>query len=162
MDHIILSKILSRPNYHMRKLVHKIIVVILTPILLFSTTSFTVEKHYCGEMVCAIGLEGVDFSKNSNENNNLSNHVSCSDEDISCCTGEIDCCSTETIAIKGSTIKKEKEIQIKIEKTLSINLLPVTQIKMQCNKVKVACKYATYSSPLLVKDIIIDQEVFLI
>lgn len=99
----------------MHKLSHKIIVVLLTPILLFSTTSFTIEKHICGEMICSIDLKGVDFT-NKDKNNTHPDGSCCLDEKSSCCTGDADCCIDDLIVVKGIKIKKEKKYKLQLKR----------------------------------------------
>jgi hypothetical protein len=68
----------------MRKYIHKITSILMAVLVLFSTFSFTVAKHYCGDFLVAISYVGAvgtcEMNKDSSTTIKKSN----------CCTDEID------------------------------------------------------------------------
>ncbi|MCF6222438.1 MAG: hypothetical protein L3J34_01790 [Flavobacteriaceae bacterium] len=147
----------------MKKCVCKLVVAFLVPLVLFSTTSFTIEKHKCGDNICSVSFKG--FESNGYKSNKTFSHSAnscCLVIENTCSINGENCCEDNSILVNGTVIKKEKITQIKIEKIVSFNFLYVPINIVPCNKQKLARQYATYSSPLITKDINVINEVFLI
>lgn len=87
----------------MKTFITKISATILSLVVLFSSMSFTIDKHYCGETLVDVSYFG---------------------EADNCCKGEMKmnsdaskekkkkCCKNETILIESSTFDKEKLITL--------------------------------------------------
>lgn len=69
----------------MREVFRKITAVLMVAILLLSTTSFSIYKHFCGDNLVAISTEKVDSCCDS-EINIKSNKLNFSEKD--CCKNE--------------------------------------------------------------------------
>lgn len=139
----------------MQKLSHKIIAVLLIPIVLFSTTSFTVEQHICGENICSISLESM------NRNSSHQNDSCCLDED-SCCTDEPDCCIDEFEFVEASVVKMEKETELKLNQINFLTSLIFSYQELLNPSISTSKHFINYESPVIVKDIQVNQQIFLI
>jgi len=139
----------------MKKIFHKILAILLIPMVLFSTTSFSVEKHICGENICSVSLESV------NTNNSHQGDSCCLDED-SCCTDEPDCCIDEFEFVEGSVVKKEKETELKLNQINFLTSLIISYHELLNPNISASKHYINYTPPVLVKDILVNHQVFLI
>ncbi len=87
----------------MKSFLKKISAFILSFVVLFSSMSFTIDKHYCGETLIDVsffgkaegcGMEGMKMNSNAKK------------------IGKKKCCKDETIFIESSTFDKEKLISL--------------------------------------------------
>lgn len=144
----------------MKKCLCKLVVVFLVPLVLFSTTSFTIEKHKCGDNICAVSFKGFD-SNNSKSNKTFSHSAKCCLEiDNTCCIDDVNCCEEDTTVVNGSTIKKEKKNLVKIESFVFNNSLFLTIVNKIYSYNKTKPIFNNYSPPLIVKDISVINQVF--
>ena len=71
----------------MKEFSHKIFAILMSFVVLFSTTSFAITEHYCGDTL----MDTAIFSKASScgmETENTSSSSDCSSLDIDCCTDQ--------------------------------------------------------------------------
>lgn len=137
----------------MKEFIKKISVTILSFIVLFSSMSFTVEKHYCGETLVDVsyfgkaegcGMDGMRMNFEQAEKKMKK------------------CCKNETELIKTSDFDKEKPVTLQqpsIEFVAFfiqsyINLYQETQLEKEY--------YKDFSPPDVEKDIQILHQTFLI
>ena len=147
----------------MKRLKHKIISILLIPIVLFSTTSFSVEKHICGDNICSISIETIDSGEAIDKT--TSDHPvdsCCIDAEGSCCSGDASCCEKEWEQVDGSIAKKEKEIHLNAIHPYFVAAYIFSLNEIFVSDVDVSKEYTNYISPLIVKDLLIINQVFLI
>jgi hypothetical protein len=133
----------------MKSIFHKIFSILLIPILLFSTTSFSVDKHICMDSVYSISIfgEADDCSMEMEHCDKLTlNYCILSDENS---------CKDVIEFIAGSTGNQEKQIQLNFEQTHF--LLFIIFSKPNLNKTN---SHKNYSSPKVVKNLYILNQVF--
>ncbi len=138
----------------MKQLIKKTGAVLMAFVVLFSTMSFTISEHYCSEMLVDTAL----FSKA--ESCDMEIQKSISPED--CSIQKDSCCSDVVIQIEGqselevdfSSLSPEQQVFVALFIDSYLNLFEGLDNNI------VPFKY--YSPPLLVKDIQILDEVFLI
>ncbi|GGD13898.1 HYC_CC_PP family protein [Hyunsoonleella pacifica] len=130
------------------QLLHKIFSVTLALLVLFSTVSFTIEKHYCGDTLIDVavfseakscGMESADVMQQK-----------------SCCDDEID-------VVEGQDELKQasfEELDIKQQQFLVA--FTYTYINGFKSLPKETISHKDYSPPNLVYDIQVLDEVFLI
>lgn len=140
----------------MNKLKHKILSIILIPIVLFSTTLFSVDKHICMDNVYSISIFGEAANcgmemENCEENN--SNTYTISDED---------CCSDENKIISGSEIGLEKEKKFIIKQINLITFFIVSKYFLFNSNLKGSVPFKYYLPFIVTKNISVIYQVFLI
>ena len=141
----------------MKKIFHKILAILLIPMVLFSTTSFSVEKHICGENICSVSLDSMNTNNFHQEDDSC-----CIDDEDSCCTDEPDCCFDEFEFVKGSVVKKEKEAELKLDKVNFLTSFIITYQELFNSNISSSKHYINYTSPVIVKDILVNHQIFLI
>lgn len=132
----------------MKQLLHKITTIALAFLVLLSTVSFAVEKHFCcGELV-SVSLYPEDFSCGESaffKTNNVSKN--------SCCTGFLE-------AVKGQdrlTVASDKKEKVVTQYVVASApyLSPSATIVLQKKT-----RFTKYVPPLLVYDVQIAHQVF--
>jgi hypothetical protein len=127
----------------MKQLIHKLFSGLLAIIVLFSTISFTVDSHYCGERlvdvavfseVSGCGMEmrkemcdGVSFSKKS-------------------------CCKNETSIVEGNSIDQQVLKNLKLQQINFVTAFVVSYNNLFLYKTQVSSLYL-YKPPIIHKDI---------
>ena len=72
----------------MKQLFHKVISVVMAVVVLFSTMSFTINMHYCGDTLVDTAIFqktktcGMEIQKTSNKDCSISKKNCCNDEQI--------------------------------------------------------------------------------
>ncbi len=138
----------------MKQLIKKTGAVLMAFVVLFSTMSFTISEHYCGEMLVDTAL----FSKAESCGMEIQKPIS----PEGCSIQKDSCCSDVVIQIEGqselevdfSSLSPEQQVFVALFIDSYLNLFEGLDNNI------VPFKY--YSPPLLVKDIQILDEVFLI
>ncbi len=90
----------------MKATLHKIMSIAMVWVVLFSTLSFTVDKHYCGDVLIDIAL----FKKAKDCGMSMSMSTSSSSD-----MPEMECCHNEQIVIKGQDELKHSFEKINLE-----------------------------------------------
>lgn len=142
----------------MKGIINKLMATFLTLLVLFTTTSYSVEKHICGGNVYSVslfgpaencGMEGdyLEFieSNQSNDFNAVSNES---------------CCHDEGSFLAGSTVQQDSGISFKTDKIyfLASYFLCSTQF-VEINA-GTSEHHKNYIPPLIGKDISVLYEVF--
>lgn len=134
-------------------LFHRIVSSVLSFVILFSTMSFKVEKHYCGNTLVDVaiftasekcGMEMVEMSSNTSINKK------------SCCKDEVD-----VIAGQDDLTLKSFDDLHKIQKSVLI-AYAYSYVNLYESLPKQIIPHRDYSPPTLIKDIHILDETFLI
>lgn len=136
------------------KAVYKISVCLLSMLLLFSTSSFTVSLHYCGkdfagfsfndtEMVC--GMENMHSST-----------------DDSCDLHKENCCHTKTVVVDGQNERQTVKKSLVPHQQIFITAFIYTYINLFQEQTNQFVPFKHYNSPLLVSDTQLLYETFII
>ncbi len=131
---------------------HKTGVVVLALLVLFSTFSFTISAHYCGNTLVDISL----FSKADNCGMELPR--STDKESIT----KKPCCSDETIVFEGSEELLKSSLGLSQEQQVFVATFVYTHLALLESAEIAPGPYEGYPPPLLVHDIQLLDEVFLI
>ncbi|ADY28605.1 HYC_CC_PP family protein [Cellulophaga lytica] len=134
----------------MKQLLHKITTIALALLVLLSTVSFAVEKHFCcGELV-SVSVYPEDFGCGESAFVQTSN------------TSEDNCCKGILEAVKGqdrltvASDQKEKVItQYVVTSILSLTASDLYVLKQKTSEKK-------YAPPLLVQNLQVSHQVFII
>ncbi len=127
---------------------HKAFSVSLALLVLFSTVSFTIEKHYCGDVL-------VDVSV-FNEAKTCGMETQEMPQKKSCCKDEID-------VVKGQDELKTVSLEdLDIEDQEFMPVFSINYFNGYISISKVTIPFNDYSPPNLVRDVLILDQVFLI
>lgn len=130
----------------MKNAFQHIISVTMALLVLFSTFSFTVNKHFCGSDL----IDQAVFSEA--ESCGMDMGVNAIDH----------CCSTEKISIEGQKELKNNLISFTFQQQLFVNTFTFTYLSLFETLPKQVVPFKDYTCPLLVSDIQLDDQVFLI
>ncbi len=137
----------------MKQFIHKIASVLMAFVVLFSTMSFTIDMHYCGDTL-------VDTSV-------FSKAESCGMESMETSTCESPelkkkCCSEEQISFEGENELQLTFEDLNFEQQVFISSFIYTYINLFEGLEENIIPLQDYSPPLVVKDIQLLDEVYLI
>lgn len=136
----------------MKKFVSKITAILLALVVLLSTFSFNVEKHFCGDSLVAISYVG--------------NVDSCNDVEKDSCeskTIEPSCCKDDTEFLKGQTQIQKSPVEKVIFAKITIEVTSYIYNKqLFLNLEKQFVPHRLYIPPKLFSDIQVLHEVFII
>lgn len=138
----------------MKACLHRIVSVVLAMVVLFSTTSFTVNMHYCGDHL-------VDM-KIYQEAEGCGMEISMTNSTPETALSKTPCCKNEQILVQG-----QDELQTSIE---NFNTYPdyvfvsvvYTYLNLFESLPKEIIPFKDYSPPNLVADIHVLDQVFII
>ncbi len=137
----------------MKKLFHKILSLLLTVVMLFSTLSFTIDMHYCGNMLVDAALfakaEGCGMEQPT------SNTTSCTITKKSCCTDT-------QLTYEGQDELKISFDKLGIKHQVFVVALSYSYVHLFEEQEIDRIPFEEYPPPLLVKDIRLLNETFLI
>jgi hypothetical protein len=123
-------------------------------VVLFSTMSFTITKHYCGDTLIDTSI----FDKASTcgmETQNISASADCS-------VLKIDCCSNEQTIVDGQNELQVQVATISFEKQIFITSFIYTYINLFESLNNTVSSYEEYEPPLVIKQIYKFDETYLI
>ena len=140
----------------MSKLSHKILAILMSFVVLFSTTSFAITKHFCGDTLVdtAIFSEASTCGMESQKDTSVA---------ISGCSIiKKDCCKDEQVLIDG-----QDEVQLQVDKIsfnqeLFIASFIYTYINLFVNLENNVSSFEEYEPPLVIKEIFKIDETYLI
>jgi hypothetical protein len=139
----------------MKNVFHKIVAIFFAQILLFSTTSFSINKHFCSDSIYSVSVlgEAEDCGMEMK---------SCENEESGLCSfSNESCCHDVNTVVEGKTIVKTNELQIDVN-TFFLTAFAITYQNLHQSNTKTSKRYNNYISPLINKDINVLYEVFLI
>lgn len=132
-----------------KTILHKAFSINLAVIVLFSTFSFTVEKHFCGDRLVDIAV--------------FSDVKGCGMEVAKTLEKKKSCCKDEVEIIKGQDdLKLDRFDKLSIEKQLFITSFVITYAALFESLPKHIVPHRDYSPPNLVADIQLLDQVFII
>ncbi len=137
----------------MKKVFQKISSILMAVVVLFSTMSFTVDLHYCGDTL----VETAVFHKAKGCGMEMQNP---STED--CAIIKSDCCSNNQIVVDGQDELQLSLEKISFEKQQFITSFIYTYINLFESVKESTNSYKDYSPPLVVKELYKLDETYLI
>lgn len=131
---------------------HKIFSAVLACLVLFSTFSFTVEKHYCGENLIDVAI----FTKAANCGMDMDSVSSTYLEKKHCCKDEI-------VVLKGQdNLKKASFEDLKFDQKLFLSTFVYSFLNLFEGLPELVIPHKNYSPPNLIVDIQVLDQVFII
>jgi len=140
----------------MNQIFKKITAVLMTFVVLFSTMSFAVSEHYCGDEL----VNSAIFSRAKSCEMKMDIQISSSTED--CYFDKEDCCSDIIKLVEGQNVVKTQILNLNIEQQALITLFGFTYINLFEGLEKNVVPFKYHTPPLLIRDIQILDSVFLI
>jgi len=138
----------------MKLFIKKITALLMAFVVLFSTMSFTISEHYCGDHLVDSGL----FSKA--ENCGMEMEKPSSNKD--CSIKKSNCCSDVIKQFEGQNKLKSDTSTVTFNQQLFIASFITSYINVFEGLEENIIPFKAYSPPFLVKDIQILDEVYLI
>ena len=138
----------------MKSLFHRLLSLSLALIVFFSTMSFTVVSHYCADNL-------VDFSLF----NNASWCGDLVDDSFSkvCEISETPCCSSDQFDVEGmDDLHKASFESLTFDQQLFVATFTYSYLSLFEDLDKESISFANYNPPLLVRDILLLDQTFLI
>ncbi|MGV6845530.1 MAG: HYC_CC_PP family protein [Lutibacter sp.] len=137
----------------MKEVFKKIAAVLMALVVVLSTMSFTVSQHYCGGEL----VDSAVFSKA--ESCEMDQTVSIQKE---CSIQKKNCCDDVIKRIKGKKIVKNNEVSFFNQNLIFATTFNVTYNNLFKGISRQIIPFKNYSPPLLVCDIQVTHQVFLI
>ena len=136
----------------LKEFFYKTFSVALACLVLFSTLSFTVEKHYCGENLIDIAI----FSKADNCGMDKEALAANYKEEKSCCKNEVE-------VLKGQDqLKKASFEDLQFHQQLFLSTFVYSYLNLFEGLPEQVIPFKNYSPPILITDIHLVEQVFLI
>ncbi len=129
---------------------HKTIALVLALLVQVSTFSFTVDKHFCGNMLVDMAV----FSSAETCGMNMMSGMDSSEEDT--------CCTNEKTEVEGQDELKISFGSLDLEQQLFLTSFTYTYLNIFEGEPLLVIPFSYYSPPLLVTDIQVLDQVFLI
>lgn len=137
----------------MKKLFHRTGSFTLALLVLLSTMSFTVDKHFCGEMLVDRAVFSEAKSCGMHDDNSTSSEKP-NPEDI--------CCSKQQVSIEGQDELSLSYDELDLQQQVFLASFTYSYIKLFEGQPKQVIPFKHYSPPLLVRDVQLLDQVFLI
>ena len=137
----------------MKQVFHKIMSMLMTFVVLFSTLSFTVNMHYCGDTL----MDTAIFHKAKTcgmEMENLSSK--------DCSVTKTNCCSDEQLVVDGQDELQLSVDKISFEQQVFIASFVYTYINLFEGLDNNVSSYEEYEPPLVIRQIFKLDETYLI
>ena len=138
----------------MKQLLRKISAIIMAFVVLFSTMSFTVSEHYCGHKLVDIGF----FSKAESCGMELQKSASSKD----CELKKSNCCSDEVKQFTGQNELNTSFSSLNFEQQVFVASFTYAYLNLFERLAVNIIPFKYYTPPLLVTDILVLDQVFLI
>ncbi|MCK0177674.1 hypothetical protein MWU50_00055 [Flavobacteriaceae bacterium S0862] len=137
----------------MKSKLHKIFSFAMAFVVLFSTMSFTINKHFCGNTLVdtALFVEAKTCGMEEQVSNNTDDAIT-----------KNNCCSTEELLIEGQDNLKLDFTKFDLQQKIFVSTFVYTYINLFEGITKESIHFKDYSPPLIVKDIHTLDEVYLI
>ena len=138
----------------MKKVLHKILSVFLAFTVMFSTLSFSVDKHVCMGEVTDVSyfLEAENCGMIEDHNQDLDSQVAIKG---------IPCCDNVQVLFPGKNVEQQALETLKIEKTYFLLAYFITSLD-QIDELNLDKKIIIQPPPILYTDLVILHQSFLI
>lgn len=136
----------------MKKMFHNIVSTLMAFLVLFSTVSFTVDKHFCGSILVdlAVFSEAKTCGMEAHQ------------DDAEPSEKKDSCCSNEKIAIEGQDELKSAFKALDLDQQVFLASFTYSYFNLFEGLPEQIIPFSDYSPPLLVTDIQLMDQVFLI
>ena len=137
----------------MKQVFHNILSIAMAFVVLFSTMSFTVNMHYCGDTLVETAIFnkakgcGMDMNKPSTEG---------------CTITKKDCCKNEQTLVDGQDELQLHVDNITLEQQVFIASFVQTYLNLFEDLDTQASSYTTYEPPLVIRQLFKLDETYLI
>jgi hypothetical protein len=138
----------------MKQVFQKITAILMTFVVVFSTMSFTISEHYCGDHL----VDSALFSKAESCGMDMQK-VTLGDD---CNIDKSDCCDDVVKEFKGQNELETEVSTLKFQQQVFISAFVYTYINLFEGLEKNVVPFKNYSPPLLVRDVQVLDSVFLI
>lgn len=135
----------------MKKVFQKSGSLIMAFLVLFSTMSFTVEKHFCGQILVDLAI----FSEA--ETCGMEMHMPSSEE-----KSEDSCCKEQKISVEGQKDLKLSFDKLDFSQQVFISSFTYSYVDLFEGLPRLVVPFKDYSPPLLVRDVQLLDQTFLI
>ena len=138
---------------HMKQVFHKIMSLTMTFVVLFSTMSFTVNMHYCGDTLVETAIFhkakgcGMEMEKPSTEG---------------CSITKNNCCDDKQLVVEGQDELQLQVDKISFEQQVLIASFVYTYINLFEGLEKNVSSYEEYKPPLVIRQLYKIDETYLI
>jgi len=140
----------------MKETLRQIVSVTMALLVLFSTMSFTVDMHYCGDHL-------VDFSFSEKVDTCMMKaEMSRSSNECAVMEMEMDCCTDLEIVLEGQDDLKISFDQLTLEQQNFVSAYLYSYVNLFKGDDIGIISFKEYSPPLLIRDIQILDQTFLI
>lgn len=137
----------------MKQVFHKIMSLLMAFVVLFSTMSFTVDMHYCGDTL----MDTAIFHKAETCGMEMENPLT-----DGCSITKKNCCSDEQLAVEGQDELQLQVDKITFEQQVFIASFVYTYINLFEGLDNNVSSFEEYEPPLVVKQIFKIDETYLI
>lgn len=140
----------------MKRFLTKILSIFLTFAVLFSTTSFTADMHYCCDKLVDVAVFGkaTPCDQIIQKPENPIKKCSIGDTD--------DCCSNKSFIQKGDDNLKKVSVELNAENFVFLHTFFYTYINRFEGLESKVVPFSLYDPPLIQKDILVLLETFLL
>jgi len=138
----------------MKQVFHKTISLLMTFVVLFSTMSFTIDMHYCGDTL----VDTAIFKKAKT----CGMEMQSSTTDSDCSITKKDCCTDKEINIDGQDELKISFDKLTLDQQVFVASFVYTYTNLFEGLEKNVTSYRDYAPPLVVKTIYKLDETYLI
>lgn len=142
----------------MKQLFTKISSVLLAIVVVFSTMSFSISEHYCGDYLVDTGIFSKAESCGMEIETDLVNAIAID----GCSIEKSNCCQDLVKHIEGQQILKADNSSLSIEKQNIVAAFLFSYLYIFEDFSLEITPYQNYTPPLIVKDILLLDQVFLI
>ncbi len=137
----------------MKNSIRNISVIFMAMIVLFSTLSFTIDMHYCGDRLVDLAL----FKEAKTCGMNLQ-----SNKIATCSVTKKSCCSDKELTFEGQNELKHSVDKITMEQQVFVASFCFSYAILFQDTENETLNFTEYPPPLMVKDIYLLNETFLI
>lgn len=138
----------------MKEFSHKILAILMSFVVLFSTTSFAITKHFCGDTL----VDTAIFEKATSCGMEVQNTSSLSD----CSSLNIDCCSDQQIVKNAQDELQSSVDKISFEQKVFIASFIYSYINLFEGLDKKVSSFEKYAPPIVTNQIYKIDESYLI
>lgn len=140
----------------MRAIIHKIAAIVMALVVVFSTLSVTVDMHFCGTTLVDTALfKQADTCGMELAEVNIDNTTDCKVSDKGCC-------SKKQFVVDGQQELKNNIDSLTFDQQVFLTAFTVTYLNRFVNLHDSVIPFQHYTSPLVVRDLQLLDEVFLI
>ena len=139
----------------MKEVLHKIMAFFMALVVVFSTMSFTINMHYCGDTL----VEAAIFHKAKGCGMELQQPITKS----GCSVEKKGCCTDKHVTVKGQDELIVKTIDdLDVNQQLFVATFTYSYLNLFEGLPELVIPHKNYSPPILVTDIQVLDQVFLI